>query len=165
MVRLTWMPRLKLAELLAKSFKTYCCCIIWCKISLSKRVCLSLVSFFFPFWSCVLSVGPVGRNLLAGREWKSSLVHLWCSPAAVRADSLHGPLSPALPGGLRPAQGPLCDVGCPIKADTSCIPRPSFPLSLYLSQRWLSEKACQRIRFQPAHTDCLKTKVGRNWSN
>lgn len=68
-------------------------------------------------------------------------------PSRRPADSHHGPPSPALPGGLRPAQGPLCDVGCPIKANASWIPRPSFPLSLYLSQHWLRVRAARELGF------------------
>ncbi len=68
-------------------------------------------------------------------------------PSRRPAGSLRGPPSPALPGGLRPAQGPLCDVGCPIKANASWILRPSFPLSLYLSQRWLRLRAARELGF------------------
>lgn len=45
----------------------------------------------------------------------------------------------------------FCDVVCPIKAAASWIPRPSFPLSLYLSQCWQRLKADTELGF--IHSD------------
>ena len=89
---------------------------------------LTLSVSHFLYLELCLSVGPVGSSLPAGSEWKSSLVHPWCSPSCRRAHSLYRPLSPALLGGLRPTQGPLCDVGCPIKDNPIAgFPGPSPP--------------------------------------
>lgn len=71
------------------------------------------------------------------------------------ADSLRRPLSPALLGGLRPAQGFPCDVGSLIKARASWIPRSSFPLSLYLLTSLAGPEGCQRLGFHLAPEDCV----------
>lgn len=111
-----------------------------------------------------LSVSLLDLDFVCGSSWKqlarwqgmkelpgSSLM----LPSRRPADSLHGPPSPALPGGLRPAQGPLCDVGCPIKANASWIPRPNFPPESLSFTALAEGEGCQRIRFHSAHTDCL----------
>ena len=137
--------RLKLARVLAWSFKT---------VSSVLYQCRDLLSGFSGWLFVYLSCGKL--CFVCGSSWKQSagwqgMKELPGSslmlPSRRPADSLHGPPSPALPGGLRPAQGPLCDVGCLIKANASWIPRPSFPLSLYLSRRWLRVRAARELGF------------------
>lgn len=131
-------------------------------------VCLSfsLLELCFVSWSSWKhSAGWQEMKALPG----SSLM----LPSRRPADFLHGPPSPALPGGLRPAQGLLCDVGCPIKASASWIPRPSFPLSLYLSQRWLRVRAARELGFTLltqtvslfASSWLWQNQGGRSWSS
>lgn len=103
-----------------------------------------------------VSLSLLDLHFVCGSSWKQSACWQGMKelpgssptlPSRRPSDSLRGPPSPALPGGLRPAQGSLCDVGCPIKANASWIPRPSFPLSLYLSQRWLRMRAARELGF------------------
>lgn len=122
-----------------------CYCVICCQVSLGD--CLSDSLFLhLNCWKCFVcwsswkkSAGWQRMKELPG----SSLILSSRHPT----DSLRRPPSPALPSGLRPAQGPLCDVGWLIKANASCIPRPSFPLSLYLSQHWLRVRAARELGF------------------
>lgn len=134
----------------------------WAKPCKTANICLKTISLMVIWYDLMsgfsgwLSVSLLDLDFVCGSSWKqlarwqgmkelpgSSLM----LPSRRPADSLHGPPSPALPGGLRPAQGQLCDVGCPIKANASWIPRPNFPLSLYLSQRWLRVRAARELGF------------------